>query len=168
MTRSSAQVSMKENDTNSFGKTLRALRKKSGLTQEELAYRVDVSLMTIRRWEWGESIPNMQNIKWLAEVLHVSEQQLLSPDREASRWVLSIKVAQDFTEEVINVAKGIPNVSAITTTPNGGYLALGGGYEMWADDKNFNQFIKDIKKARALVLQGMRGLSGITSKEDTK
>ena len=97
---------MKENDTNSFGKTLRALRKKSGLTQEELAYRVDVSLMTIRRWEWGESIPNMQNIKQLAEVLHVSEQQLLSPDREASRWVLSIKVAQDFTEEVIDLSRG--------------------------------------------------------------
>ena len=154
---------MKENDTNSFGKTLRALRKKSGLTQEELAYRVGLTSRTIVRWETDNGTPNLDAIKRLAEVLHVS-----SPDREASRWVLSIKVAQDFTEEVIDLSKGIPNVSAITTTPNGGYLALGGGYEMWADDKNFNQFIKDIKKARALVLQGMRGLSGITSKEDTK
>ena len=159
---------MKENDTNSFGKTLRALRKKSGLTQEELAYRVGLTSRTIVRWETDNGTPNLDAIKRLAEVLHVSEQQLLSPDREASRWVLSIKVAQDFTEEVIDLSKGIPNVSAITTTPNGGYLALGGGYEMWADDKNFNQFIKDIKKARALVLQGMRGLSGITGKENAK
>ena len=116
--------------------------------------------MTVRRWEWGDSTPNLHDIKQLAEALHVSEQQLLSPDKEASRWVLTIKVAQDFSQEVIDLSKGISSVSSITTTPEGGVLTLGGGYEMWADDNNFNQFIKDIKKARSLVLNGIKGLSG--------
>lgn len=156
-------------NTNSFGKTLRALRKKAGLTQEELAYLVGVHETTIRSWEVDDKRqPNVDNIKRLAAALNVEEQQFFSHDTERSAWVLTIKVAQDFSEEVIDLSKGIPNVSSITTTPDGGYLALGGSFEMWADDKNFNQFIKDIKKARALVLQGIRGLSGFTDKEDTK
>ena len=146
--------------TNSFGANLKALRKKAGLTQEELAFRVEVSLMTVRRWEWGDSTPNLDDIKRLAEALHVSEQQLLSPDKEASRWVLTIKVTQDLEGEVINLNKGIPNISSIAYTPEGGVLTLGGSFDMWADDENFKQFIKDLKNARGLVLSGMKGLSG--------
>ena len=153
---------------NSFGATLKALRKKAGLTQEELAYKVDVTRKTIGNWEADNATPNLQDIKRLAEVLHVSEQQLLSPDKGASRWVLTIKVAEEFSEEVIDLAKGIPNVSSITTTPTGGYLSLGGVYEMWADDKNFNQFINDIKKARAIVLNNIRDLGGFSDKKETK
>ena len=116
--------------------------------------------MTVRRWEWGDSTPNLDDIKRLAEALHVSEQQLLSPDREASRWVLTIKVTQDLEGEVINLNKGIPNISSIAYTPEGGVLTLGGSFDMWADDENFKQFIKDLKNARGLVLSGMKGLSG--------
>ncbi len=151
---------MKENNTNSFGANLKALRKKAGLTQEELAFRVGLTARTIVRWETNNGVPDLDDIKRLAEALHVSEQQLLSPDTGASRWVLTIKVAQDLEGEVINLNKGIPSISSIAYTPEGGVLTLGGSFDMWADDENFKQFIKDLKNARSLVLNGMKGLSG--------
>lgn len=63
---------------NAFAQRLRALRKKAGLTQEELAGLVDVSIMTFRRWEWGESSPRMEEIQRLAAALHVTEAELLN------------------------------------------------------------------------------------------
>ena len=144
----------------SFGANLKALRKKAGLTQPELAYLIGVHETTIRAWELNDRLPKSGYIKRLAEALHVSEQQLLSPDREHSRWVLTIKVAQDLEGEVINLSKGIPSISSIAYTPEGGVLTLGGSFDMWADDENFKQFIKDLKNARTLVLNGMKSLNG--------
>lgn len=61
-----------------FSKRLRTLRKKAGLTQEELAGLIDVSIMTVRRWEWGERNPRLDENKRLAQALHVSEAELLN------------------------------------------------------------------------------------------
>ncbi len=61
-----------------FAQRLRALRKKAAVTQEELAEEIDVSVMTVRRWEWSERTPRMEEIKRLASVLHVTEAELLS------------------------------------------------------------------------------------------
>ena len=36
-----------------FAQRLKELRKKAGLTQEELAEATKISAMTVRRWEWG-------------------------------------------------------------------------------------------------------------------
>ena len=146
--------------TNSFGANLKALRKKAGLSQSELTYLVGVHETTIRAWELDDRLPKSGYIKRLAEALGVSEQQLLAPDTRPSGWVLTIKVAQDLEGEVINLSKGIPSISSIAYTPEGGVLTLGGSFDMWADDENFKQFIKDLKNARGLVLSGMKGLSG--------
>ena len=159
-TKSLKEIPQETTGSNQFANRLRALRKKAGLTQEELAHRVGVSLMTIRRWEYGERQPRAEEIKRLAEALHVKEQQLLSPE-QPSRWVLTVKIAQEFSEEVIDMSKSVPTVSAITTTPTGGYLCLGGNYELWTDNNNFKKFIADLKKFRATVIQNGKALGGI-------
>ena len=61
-----------------FGENLFRLRKKAGLSQEELAERVGVHLNTISQWENGFYIPKMLKVKRLAEALGVTEAELLN------------------------------------------------------------------------------------------
>ena len=61
-----------------FAQRLREFRKRARLTQEDLADKINLSIMTVRRWEWGNSLPRMDDIKKLCEVLHVSEAELMN------------------------------------------------------------------------------------------
>jgi transcriptional regulator with XRE-family HTH domain len=56
-----------------FTVNLRKARKKNGLTQQELADHMKVSIDTVRRWESGESKPNYEDIINLSQVLEVSK-----------------------------------------------------------------------------------------------
>ena len=147
-------------EDNVFRKNLKAARKKKGLTQEELAHRLGISIMTIRRWEWGGVIPRVDEVKRLAEVLGVTEQDLLNKS-PATSWRLSIRIAQDFEEEVIDLSKGIPLIASITTTRDGGLITLGGNYSNWTDDSAFKQIISELRKLRNSVIQNGKALGGI-------
>ncbi|MBR1417492.1 MAG: helix-turn-helix domain-containing protein [Synergistaceae bacterium] len=57
---------------------LKFARKKAGLTQEECADLIGVSIMTIRRWEWGERTPRVEELKRLAKALNVDVNELLN------------------------------------------------------------------------------------------
>ena len=144
-----------------FGKTLRAFRKKKGFSQEELAHCSKFSFMTIRRFENGEITPRLEDVSRLAQALNVTEQELLTGDPEAKTWVLTVKIADDFQEEVIDVNRSVPTVSSIITTPKGGYLCLGGDYTLWSDPENFKKLIRDLKKFQTIVIQNGRALGGI-------
>lgn len=61
-----------------FSKYIFQLRKKAGLSQEELAERVGVHLNTVSQWENGVYIPKMMKLKRLAEALNVTEAELLN------------------------------------------------------------------------------------------
>ena len=52
-------------------------RKKLGLTQSQLAEMVGVSNKAISKWETGEGLPDIENIKRLASLFHMSIDQLL-------------------------------------------------------------------------------------------
>ena len=146
---------------NSFGANLKALRKKAGLTQPELAYLIGVHETTIRAWELDDRLPKSGYIKRLAEALHVSEQQLLSPDKEASRWVLTIKVAQDFREEVINLSKGTPNVSDLNLHKDGATLVLSAPFEMWTNEENLEDLYRQLKESIGLIIYNGKKMGNI-------
>ena len=62
----------------SFAENLRYLRKRKGFTQKELADLLQVSEITINRYETGAvPIPRSSRLKKLAEVLGVSEGDLM-------------------------------------------------------------------------------------------
>ena len=64
-----------------FSQRLKRLRKIARLTQEELAEKIKVSIMTVRR---------MEEIQKLCEVLHVSESELLNgPQGDGIKLTLS-------------------------------------------------------------------------------
>ena len=73
-----------------FAQRLKKFRKKAGLTQEKLADKIRVSTMTVKRWEWNQREPRLEEIKKLVEVLHVSEAELLNePQGEQIKLTLS-------------------------------------------------------------------------------
>lgn len=63
-----------------LGEKLLSLRKKKGLTQEELAEKIDVTRQTISNWELNETSPNPEQLKKLSKELNVSIDELLDND----------------------------------------------------------------------------------------
>ncbi len=58
------------------------LRKKAGLNQEELAEKLDVSRQAISKWENGESLPEIQKLKMIADIFSVTTDFLLDDTRD--------------------------------------------------------------------------------------
>ena len=58
------------------------LRRKNGLSQDELAEKVFVTRQAVSRWETGETVPNTETLKLLSKLFDVSINTLLSSPRE--------------------------------------------------------------------------------------
>ncbi len=63
-----------------FEEKLITLRKKVGMSQEELADRLDVSRQAISRWELGTTLPDAPNLMKLSDLFGVSIDYLLRDD----------------------------------------------------------------------------------------
>lgn len=58
------------------------LRKKSGMNQEELAEKLDVSRQAISKWENGESFPEITKLKAIADIFSVTADFLLDDTKD--------------------------------------------------------------------------------------
>ncbi len=56
------------------------LRKAKGISQEELAHSVEVSRQAVYKWETGDSTPEVEKVKKLAEIFGVSLDVLLNDE----------------------------------------------------------------------------------------
>ena len=65
-----------------LGKRIAELRKKGGLSQAELAKRVNVSASTIGMYEQGRREPSIGVLLALSEALNVSVDSLINPSRQ--------------------------------------------------------------------------------------
>lgn len=63
-----------------FKDNLVELRKIHGLSQEELADKIGVSRQTLSKYETGESLPDIEKCKLIADVFGVSIDNLLNYD----------------------------------------------------------------------------------------
>lgn len=64
----------------SLGNSLFNARKKSGLSQEEVAEKLGVSRQTISKWETDETIPDIRQSKRLAVLYRLSLDELIDFD----------------------------------------------------------------------------------------
>lgn len=62
--------------------TLFELRKRSGLSQQELADKVHVTRQAVSRWETGETQPNTESLQLLSRLFNVSINTLLGTPRQ--------------------------------------------------------------------------------------
>ena len=56
------------------------LRKQKGWSQEELAFRLDVSRQSVSKWEMGDSLPDLDKIIKLSDIFGVSTDYLLKDE----------------------------------------------------------------------------------------
>lgn len=55
-----------------IAETIKQVREARGMTQEDLAERLEVSRQAVSKWEVGASIPTPENLEILSEILEVS------------------------------------------------------------------------------------------------
>lgn len=65
-----------------LGDNIKALRKQKGLTQEELAIKLNVVRQTVSKWEKGLSVPDADLLQKIADVLETDVTQLLGTKLE--------------------------------------------------------------------------------------
>lgn len=67
-----------------FGEKVQSYRKKKGLSQEELADKIGVSRQAVQKWESGNSMPELNKLILLSDVLELSLDSLLKDDEKVS------------------------------------------------------------------------------------
>ena len=67
-----------------IGKNLRRLRNRAGLTQQEIADRLDVSRVAIGQWESDKSMPRKGNLEQLADLFGTTVADLMGESGEVA------------------------------------------------------------------------------------
>lgn len=67
-----------------FKENLVSMRKMHGYSQDELADKIGVSRQTLSKYETGESLPDIEKCRLLANALDVSIDDLVNYDKEDS------------------------------------------------------------------------------------
>lgn len=67
-----------------LGKNILKLRKKAGLSQEELGDKINVTRQTISNWELNETTPNPDQLKLLSKVFNISVDELLDNNNKGN------------------------------------------------------------------------------------
>ena len=65
-----------------FGEKLKNARKEVGLSQEQLAEKLSVSRSAVAKWEAGNGMPDVDNLKAMAVLLNTSIDYLLDEDEK--------------------------------------------------------------------------------------
>jgi len=78
-----------------FGEKLKNIRKEKNLTQEEVAKKIGVSAQAVSKWEKGECLPDVYNLKLLGRLYRVSVDSLLGAENEGEETVVqTIKIGE--------------------------------------------------------------------------
>ena len=90
-----------------FGETLKRLRKRNNISQDELARELNVKQYVISSWEIGRSEPNIKQIIFLSTYFNVPTDYLLGKDvvlvnNEKEFEIITNLLKQDINDGVIS------------------------------------------------------------------
>ena len=77
-------------NTQDFGKFIAELRKEKGMTQLQLAEKLNVTDKAVSRWETGKNFPDIEIFEDLSKILEVSISELLEGKRIKKEELISI------------------------------------------------------------------------------
>ena len=128
-------------DQKLFGIKLRNHRKKLGMTQEEVAEKIGVSAQAVSKWEAGDCLPDLFNLKAISDLYNISADVLLETESDGDIDAVAGKIEQLGTEfiwaekdrykENIHTELG----EDLWKMWKGLYFAETGNHEMQAEDK---------------------------------
>ncbi len=88
-----------------LGNHLYNARKKSGLSQEDVAAKLGVSRQTISKWELDETLPDIRQAKRLAVLYHLSLDELIDFDIDVKEIERVIENTSEETQKKIDWTK---------------------------------------------------------------
>lgn len=77
-----------------FGETLANLRKSKGLSQEQLAEKLDITRQTISKWELNQSTPDINYIAQLSDFFNVSTDYLITGKHTDNIYLETVNATQ--------------------------------------------------------------------------
>ncbi len=83
------------------------LRKKAGLSQEDLADKLDVSRQSVSKWESGQSTPELDKIIMMSRLFDVSTDELLIDDKELSAELSTV----GYCERIVSMEEAVSYVN---------------------------------------------------------
>ena len=86
----------------SLGNSLFNARKRSGLSQEDVAEKLGVSRQTISKWELDETLPDIWQSKHLSNLYHVTLDELIDFDVDVKEIEQMIENINEKTEQKID------------------------------------------------------------------
>ena len=89
---------------------IQKLRKEHNLTQEQLAEQLFVSRTAVSKWETGRGTPSMESLKQIANLFHITLEQLLSTEEVV---VIAENENKDNMKRFASYIDGIINLSAL-------------------------------------------------------
>ena len=131
------------------GLRIKLYREKNGYSQDDLARILDVTRRTVSRWEQNSSKPNEAELKRLATLMGVTEDELFSDEDELS--VLSNNkqnVLDKISDSVDNLVTGQEAINE-SLTNNDVYF------------KNQNELIKELQDQNKLLLSKLEEQSDL-------
>ena len=78
-----------------LGQKLKEIRKKFGLSQEQLAEIMNVSRQAITKWETDAGLPDTENLKELSRIFGISIDYLLDNNNELPLLVMKKKLDKE-------------------------------------------------------------------------
>ncbi|MBR7132728.1 MAG: helix-turn-helix domain-containing protein [Clostridia bacterium] len=94
-------------DAKGFGATISCLRKKCGMTQSQLADRMNISDKTVSRWENGLGFPEVTQFPVLASIFGVTVDYLMNGERKG------ITIAGNILTDIVKTINNYPEVGTL-------------------------------------------------------
>ncbi len=79
-----------------FGEQIKSIRKKENLTQEQFAFKLNVSRQAVSNWENNKNLPDIEMLILMSNVFQISLDQLIKGDNHMNN--MTEKVIKDGSE----------------------------------------------------------------------
>ena len=95
-----------------FGNSIKEFRTKKGMTQKDLAIKLNVTAQAVSRWENNEVEPSISTINQMAELFECSIDELFGKEKKEQAQkddnvIININEKEDSKEQEINVKTNI-------------------------------------------------------------
>ena len=91
----------------SIGQFIAALRKANGMTQRQLAEKLNVSDKAVSRWERDESAPDLMLIPVIAEIFGVTSDELLRGEKKNVETPVSPRAVEKTEKQIEHMLKNV-------------------------------------------------------------